>query len=214
MKGAGLRRAARFANAFLSKPPSSFHLRFWRRSCINFVWPDSKIRSRSNRELISLARVAPVRDGISSRLQVSFSLLRHTTFAQPGNSHSEWRFIREHPVWFSLFLFGFVALTLRLAGRVQRRRVARVQFVYENQILHRVWKTITSVGFSGRSSSLVVSPSFGISVGRRIDRRYLLTKRRVLAVPSALCRELLVCMQPRSPTPSTGESFPARHRCA
>ncbi len=182
MKRAGFRRTARFANEFLSKPPSSFQLRFWRYSCINFVWRDSQIGSRRNLALISLARVALIRDGISSRSQVSFSLLRHTTFSQPGNSHIERRSIREHPVRYSLFLFGFVALTLGLGGRVQRRCVARVQFVYENQISHRVWKTITSVGFSGRSSSLVVSPSFGISVGKRTDRRYLLSTRRVLAV--------------------------------
>lgn len=64
------------------------------------------------------------------------------------------------------------------------RRVVWREFglFYENHILHRVWKTITSVGFSGRSSSLVVSPSFGISVGKRTDRRYLLINRRVLAV--------------------------------
>ncbi len=182
MKRADFPRAVSFANAFLSKPRSSFQIRFWRHSCINFVWRDSTIRSRRDLALISLARVALVRDGISSRLQVSFSLLRHTTFSQPGNSHIERRFIREHPVRYSLFLFGFVALTLGLAGRVQRRCVARVQLVYEHQILHQVWKTITSVGYSGRSSSLVVSPSFGISVGKRTDRRYLLTNGRVLAV--------------------------------
>lgn len=116
MKRADFPRAVSFANAFLSKPRSSFQIRFWRRSCINFVWRASTIRSRRNLALISLARVALTHDGISSRSQISFFLLRHTTSSQPGNSHIERRFIREHPVRYSLFLFGFVALTLGLAG--------------------------------------------------------------------------------------------------
>ena len=82
---------------------------------------------------------------------------------------------------------------------------------YENHILHRVWKTITSVGFSGRSSSLVVSPSFGISVGKRTDRRYLLINRRVLAVRQhSVLNSDISCthISPRSRGSLSASSYP------